>query len=71
VSNYFTIEKYEFLNKKGLRSHIIKTLLTNRLFILSLQRLIAAIYRYYEKNLLKASNTSGKRILAICRKKDA
>ena len=63
----FEITQHHFLNRISRWDRLLKLALTNRYFILNEPRLLNALYRCYETNLLHASELNGKRICVVCR----
>ena len=63
----FEITQHYFLNRISKWDSLLKLVLTNRYFILNEPRLLNALYRRYENNLLHASELNGKRICVVCR----
>ena len=50
---------------------LIKTLLSNQLFILNHRGLLRWIYSYYVTHLLPASKDNCRRLAVVCKKHDA
>jgi len=69
LKSNFAIEETHFLHMIGVRSKLIRTLMSNRLFALKQHKTRAALYRYYKKHLLHAKEKTGKNILMAARKK--
>ena len=63
----FEITRHYFLNRISKWDSLLKVILTNRYFILNEPRLLNALYRRYENNLLHAGELNGKRICVVCR----
>ena len=63
------IKEENILNKKGVMNKIIKTILSNRIFILNQYKTQNLIYRFYCKYLLHAKETNCQRLMVICKAK--
>jgi SAM-dependent methyltransferase len=66
ISGSFTVTEVFYLNANTFRSRCIKKLLSNSLYILNSRRMVNALYRYYEKNLLLSNQGSSRRLVAVC-----
>ena len=66
----FVISEHHFINQKGFRNTLLCRILSNRFFILNQHRTKNFLYRYYTRNLRPANEKNGKRIVAICHKKN-
>ncbi|HKQ54156.1 MAG TPA: class I SAM-dependent methyltransferase [Pyrinomonadaceae bacterium] len=63
----FAVTEHYFLNRISRWDKLLGKLLDNRLFILNEPRLLNALYRRYERSLLNALESDGKRICVVCR----
>jgi 2-polyprenyl-3-methyl-5-hydroxy-6-metoxy-1,4-benzoquinol methylase len=68
LNPYFEIAGRYFLNRIGFRRNVLKTCLSNRLFLLNSEFLLNAIYNYYQNAMLNAHEHDSQRIFLICRK---
>ena len=59
---HFKIRSIAFLNRNG---WAIRTLLSNRFFILNERHLLKWLYRFYKRRYLHADPSNGLRILAV------
>jgi SAM-dependent methyltransferase len=64
---HFKIVEHYFLNRISRWERLLKRLLINKYFILNEPRLLNALFRRYENNLLNAGEADGKRICVVCR----
>lgn len=67
LESHFEVVSVSYLNKQG---WAIRTLLSNRFFILNWKWLTAKLYRYYKRHYLNASRTNGLRVLAVVKNCD-
>jgi SAM-dependent methyltransferase len=67
LSPHFQITEQHYLNRISKWDGLLSSILTNRYFILNEQRLLNALYRRYEQNLLNARDSDCKRICVLCR----
>lgn len=63
-----SVIKWQFLNKEGLQSEIIKWILSNRIFAITSTKISTWIYRYYTKYLLRVQPHNCRIILLVVRK---
>ena len=66
----FRIENTYFLNKMCFWDNLIKTILTNKYFILRNKKMLSILFRIYEKFLLLTNENKSMRIFVICKKVD-
>ena len=64
---YFEVAEHHYLNRISKWERLLSAALTNRYFILNERRLLNAIYRRYERSLLRALESDCKRICVVCR----
>lgn len=66
---HFEIEELYWVNRSvKYLSRVYRRLLSNSIFILNHQGLLARLYRIYLNRLFQASATNGMRLVAVCRK---
>lgn len=66
---YFHINNAYYLNKLSLQDKIIRSLLSNKFFVLNNQYILNKIYDYYSKHLVKAEKNNARRIFVVCKKR--
>lgn len=66
LAPHFEVTEHYFINRKSRGVSALESLLTNRLFVLNERRLTRAVYGYYERHALKATEKDCKRICVVC-----
>ncbi|MFN2595930.1 MAG: class I SAM-dependent methyltransferase [Pyrinomonadaceae bacterium] len=64
---HFEIAEHHYLNRVSKWERLVSAALTNRYFILNDQRLLNALFRRYERSLLRAGASDCKRLCVVCK----
>jgi SAM-dependent methyltransferase len=64
---HFEVSEHHYLNRISKWDRLLSAALTNRYFILNERRLLNALFRRYERSLLRAGASDCKRICVVCR----
>ena len=67
LAPHFEVEEHFYLNRISKWDRLLSAILTNRYFILNERRILNALFRRYERSLLRAGAPDCKRICVVCR----
>jgi ubiquinone/menaquinone biosynthesis C-methylase UbiE len=66
LSEFFEVERIEYLNSVSAVAKAMRMLVTNRLYTLTNPTLLTAFYNFYVRRYSRSSPERGGRVLAIC-----
>jgi SAM-dependent methyltransferase len=67
---YFAIERMQYLNARTSGTRLIRSLFSNRFFILNFAPFRERLYRFYKSRYGKATDDTGIRLMAVVRSKN-